>query len=33
VTFADTWPGFVAIAGLLAVLGALAVRGFARYAD
>jgi ABC-2 type transport system permease protein len=33
VTFADTWPGFVAIAGLIAVLGAFAVRGLRHYAD
>jgi ABC-2 type transport system permease protein len=33
VTFADTWPGFVAIAGVLLVLGTLAVRGLQRYAD
>ncbi len=32
VTFADTWPGFVAVAGLLIVLGAFAVRGLKRYA-
>jgi ABC-type multidrug transport system permease subunit len=33
VTFADTWPGFVAVAGMLLVLGAFAVRGLRRYAD
>jgi len=32
VTFAETWPGFVAVAGLLVVLGAFAVRGLRRYA-
>jgi ABC-2 type transport system permease protein len=30
VTWADTWPGLVAIAGLLAVLGALALREMRR---
>lgn len=30
VTWADTWPGLVAIAGLLAVLGALALRAMRR---
>jgi ABC-2 type transport system permease protein len=33
VTFADTWPGIVALAGVLTVLGAFAVRGLQRYAD
>lgn len=30
VTWADTWPAFLSLAGLLAVLGALAVRGMRR---
>jgi ABC-2 type transport system permease protein len=30
VTWADTWPGLVALAGLLAVLGALALRAMRR---
>jgi ABC transporter DrrB family efflux protein len=30
VTWADTWPGFVALAGLLVVLGALALREMRR---
>jgi ABC transporter DrrB family efflux protein len=30
VTWADTWPALVAVAGLVAVLGALAVRGMRR---
>jgi ABC-2 type transport system permease protein len=29
-TWPDTWPALVALAGLLAVLGALALRGMAR---
>ncbi len=33
VTFAHTWPGFVAVAGLLAFFATLAVRGLQRYAD
>lgn len=33
VTFADTWPGVVAVLGLIVVLGAFAVRGLSRYAD
>jgi len=33
VTFADTWPGFIAVIGMLVVLGALAVRGLQRYPD
>jgi ABC-type multidrug transport system permease subunit len=32
VAWADTWPGLVALAGLLAVLGALALRGMRRTA-
>jgi ABC-type multidrug transport system permease subunit len=30
VTWADTWPGLVALAGMLAVMGAFALRGMAR---
>ena len=30
VTWADTWPAFLSLAGLIAVLGALAVRGMRR---
>ena len=30
VTWAETWPAFVAIAGLLLALGALAVRSLGR---
>jgi ABC-type multidrug transport system permease subunit len=30
VTWADTWPGFVALAGMIALLAALALRGMAR---
>jgi ABC-2 type transport system permease protein len=30
VTWADTWPGLVALAGLLAVFGALALREMRR---
>lgn len=33
VTLADTWPGVVAVIGMIAVLGAVAARGLARYAD
>ncbi len=33
VTFSETWPGFVAVLGLLALLGWFAVRGLQRYAD
>lgn len=33
VTFAETWPGFVAVVGMIVVLGAFAVRGLRRYAD
>jgi ABC-2 type transport system permease protein len=33
ITFSETWPGFAAVAGLIVVLGALAVRGLQRYAD
>ncbi len=32
VTWADTWPGFLALAGMLAVLGALALREMRRTA-
>lgn len=32
VSFADTWPGVVALAGLIAALGALAIRGMNRAA-
>lgn len=32
VTWADTWPGIVALAGMLAVLGALSLRGMRRTA-
>jgi ABC-type polysaccharide/polyol phosphate export permease len=32
VTWADTWPGLVALAGLLVVLGALALREMRRTA-
>ncbi|MFN8159535.1 MAG: ABC transporter permease [Solirubrobacterales bacterium] len=32
VTWADTWPGIVALAGMLLVLGALALRGMRRTA-
>lgn len=32
VTWADTWPGIVAVAGMLTVLGALALRGMRRTA-
>jgi ABC-2 type transport system permease protein len=32
VTWADTWPGFLALAGLLTLLGALALRGMRRTA-
>ncbi|WP_372790505.1 ABC transporter permease [Paraconexibacter sp.] len=31
VTWADTWPAFLSLAGLLAIFGALAVRGLRRY--
>ncbi len=30
VTWAETWPGLLAIAGLLVLLGALALRGMRR---
>jgi ABC-type multidrug transport system permease subunit len=30
ITWADTWPGLLALAGLIAVLGALALRGMRR---
>jgi ABC-2 type transport system permease protein len=30
VTWADTWPALLAIVGLLAALGTLALRGLAR---
>lgn len=33
VTWADTWPAYLALAGMLAVFGGLAVRGMRRYAD
>ena len=32
VTWTDTWPGILALAGLLAVLGALSLRGMRRTA-
>lgn len=32
VSFADTWPGIIALAGLIAALGALAIRGMNRAA-
>ena len=31
VTWADTWPALLALAGLLVVLGAVAVRSMRRY--
>ncbi len=31
VTWADTWPAFLSLAGLLAIFGALAVRSLRRY--
>jgi ABC-2 type transport system permease protein len=30
ITWADTWPALLAVAGLLAALGMLALRGLAR---
>ncbi len=33
ITWSETWPGLVALAGLLAVLGALALRGMNRASD
>lgn len=33
VTWADTWPAYLALAGMLALFGGLAVRGMRRYAD
>jgi hypothetical protein len=32
ITWGDTWPGLLALAGLLALLSALAVRGMRRTA-
>jgi ABC-2 type transport system permease protein len=33
VTFAETWPAFAAVFGMIVVLGLLAVRGLRRYAE
>ena len=33
VTWAETWPGFLALAGLLALMAAFALRGMARTSD